>query len=109
MINEKQRIEKQEYETTQELSIRLNLKPPTVYKMAEQGVLPSYKIGKLRRFKISEVDDWLVSCQEGRRKSCDLISPHHAVKTRQIKNQLLPEAMAFDLQGKTSQLEKARD
>ena len=35
------------------------------YRKAELGEIPSYKIGKYRRFKLSEVQAWLESHREG--------------------------------------------
>ena len=48
-----------EFLTTDELSEYLNLKRSTVYSMAESGELPHYKIGRLIRFRKSDVDRWI--------------------------------------------------
>jgi excisionase family DNA binding protein len=52
-----------EYIDIRELSTWLKIKLPTAYKMAESGQIPSYKLGKLRRFKVSEIQEWMESCR----------------------------------------------
>jgi excisionase family DNA binding protein len=37
------------------------------YAKAEQGEVPSFRIGKYRRFKISEVQSWLEAQRQGPR------------------------------------------
>jgi len=37
------------------------------YAAAEAGRIPSYKVGKYRRFKISEVEAWLAGQKQGPR------------------------------------------
>jgi excisionase family DNA binding protein len=47
--------------------------PPTTwwYAGAERGEIPSYKLGKYRRFKISEIERWL----EGQRRGPEVEVP----------------------------------
>ena len=52
-----------EYIDIRQLCRWLALKQPTAYKLAESGQIPSYKIGKLRRFRVSEVRKWLEDCK----------------------------------------------
>ncbi|MGD0624825.1 MAG: helix-turn-helix domain-containing protein [Thermodesulfobacteriota bacterium] len=42
-----------------EISQYLNIKKSTVYSWAESGVIPCFKIGRLLRFKLDEVDHWI--------------------------------------------------
>ncbi len=42
-----------------EIAERLSLKPSWVYTEAEAGRLPSFKLGKYRRFRLSEILAWL--------------------------------------------------
>lgn len=45
----------------------LSLSPSTLYRLAEAGKVPCYKIGGALRFKGAEVDAWLKSkCRRGR-------------------------------------------
>jgi len=39
----------------------LNINPKTLQKMARRGGLPGYRIGKLWKFRISDLDAWLRS------------------------------------------------
>ncbi len=49
-----------------QISAHLGVKPDTVYKWIDRHNLPAHKVGRLWKFKISEVDDWVRS---GTRKS----------------------------------------
>jgi len=42
-----------------DLSQYLNLKESTIYAKVEGGILPHYRIGRLIRFKKSEIDHWM--------------------------------------------------
>jgi excisionase family DNA binding protein len=48
------------------LSRYLEIKPKTLYAKVEEGSLPHYRVGKLIRFRRSEIDAWM----EGNRKDC---------------------------------------
>jgi len=39
------------------------------YTKAEQGALPSYRLGKYRRFRISEIERWLEAQRQGPHQS----------------------------------------
>jgi excisionase family DNA binding protein len=39
----------------------LNINPKTLQKMARKGSVPGYRIGKLWKFRISDLDAWLRS------------------------------------------------
>lgn len=43
----------------------LGVRPTTVYLWAELGRIPSYKIGALRRFRLSELASYLERFQDG--------------------------------------------
>jgi excisionase family DNA binding protein len=45
--------------TVPELAAVLGLHEKTVYDLAARRVIPSYKIGTARRFRVSEVESWL--------------------------------------------------
>jgi excisionase family DNA binding protein len=49
----------QRYFSVEEIAKYLGLAPKTVYVMAEEGRLPSYKIGRLRRFDMEEIDRFI--------------------------------------------------
>lgn len=53
-----------------EVAKHLKVKPDTVYKWLERKETPAHKVGRLWRFKISELDDWVKSggaAEEGHR------------------------------------------
>ena len=51
--------------TVEEAAAFLGVQPGTVYLWAETGRLPSYKIGALRRFRLSDLEAYLESLREG--------------------------------------------
>lgn len=44
-----------------EVAKHLKVKPDTVYKWLERKDMPAHKVGRLWRFKISELDEWVRS------------------------------------------------
>ena len=52
--------------TIQELSQYLGIKTSTLYAMVGEKKIPHYKVGRLVRFKRSEIDLWM----EGKRNEC---------------------------------------
>ena len=51
--------------TLEEVAVYLRLSVHTIYKMAQQGRIPAYKVGKLWRFKKEEIDKWIQKQQFG--------------------------------------------
>lgn len=45
----------------EEVADYLNVKVDTVYKWLEKDLMPAHKLGRLWRFKISEIDQWVRS------------------------------------------------
>jgi len=52
-------VSKEQWVSVEEIAAHLAVKPDTVYKWLERKSMPAYKAGRLWRFKISEVDEWL--------------------------------------------------
>jgi len=48
-----------EYLKIEDISAYLNIKTKTLYAMVESGDIPHYRIGRLIRFKIEDVDLWM--------------------------------------------------
>lgn len=48
----------------------LNINPKTLQKMARNGEVPAYRIGKLWKFRISDLDEWLRSKVSSTCHSC---------------------------------------
>ena len=44
-----------------EASVHLGVKRDTVYKWLERGQIPAHKVGRLWKFRVSEIDSWVVS------------------------------------------------
>lgn len=45
----------------EEISFHLGVSKESVYRWLEKKAIPSHKLGKLWKFKISEVDNWIAS------------------------------------------------
>jgi excisionase family DNA binding protein len=48
-----------EFLTMDELSQYLNIRKSTLYSMVEKGEIPSFRFGRLLRFKKQEIDIWI--------------------------------------------------
>lgn len=46
--------------TVQEVAAYVHLHPITVYRMANSGALPAFRIGRNWRFKRQQIEQWLV-------------------------------------------------
>ncbi len=51
-----------------EVARHLNVKTFTIYKWLERKDMPAHKVGRLWRFKITEVDSWVKSGDAGERR-----------------------------------------
>jgi len=49
-----------------ELAVYLNIKPKTLYAKAEAGEIPHYRIGRIIRFRLDEINNWLEGCRNDR-------------------------------------------
>lgn len=47
--------------SVEQISEHLGVKGETIYKWISRHGLPAHKVGKLWKFKVSEVDDWVRS------------------------------------------------
>jgi len=45
----------------EDIAIHLGVSKETIYRWIESGKIPSHRIGKLWKFKASEVDQWVFS------------------------------------------------
>ncbi len=52
------------FSTAKEIAAFLGMNVYTVYKMAREGRLPSYRLGKLRRFSLPEIETWVENKRE---------------------------------------------
>lgn len=51
----------EQWVTVERVAVHLNVKPDTIYKWVERKKLPAHKLGRLWRFRTSEVDEWIKS------------------------------------------------
>ncbi len=47
--------------SVEEIAIHLGVSKETIYRWLKRGRIPSHRIGKLWKFKPSEVDEWVMS------------------------------------------------
>lgn len=52
--------------TAKDAAALLGLHPQTVYDMAASGSLPSFKIGKSRKFDLKDINNWIEKMKEER-------------------------------------------
>jgi excisionase family DNA binding protein len=52
--------------TAHQLAEKLQVSADWIYDQASSGGMPSYRIGTIRRFRISEIEDWLQRHREPR-------------------------------------------
>ena len=51
----------EQWVSVEQIAQHLSVKPDTVYKWLERKNIPAHKVGRLWRFKISEIDQWVKS------------------------------------------------
>ena len=55
--------------SVEEIAAHLGVKPTSIYKWITRKSMPAHKLGRLWKFKVDEVDEWIRSgeaAQEGR-------------------------------------------
>jgi excisionase family DNA binding protein len=45
--------------SVEEIAVHMGVSKETVYRWLERGKIPAHRIGKLWKFKASEVDEWV--------------------------------------------------
>lgn len=48
-----------------EIAAHLGVKPTSIYKWITRKAMPAHKVGRLWKFKIDEVDEWVKSGKAG--------------------------------------------
>ena len=51
----------EQWVSVEQIAHHLNVKTFTIYKWLERKTMPAHKVGRLWRFKVSEVDQWVKS------------------------------------------------
>ena len=49
----------EQWVSVEQVAAHLNVKALTIYKQLERKQMPAHKVGRLWRFKITEVDEWV--------------------------------------------------
>ena len=49
----------EQWVSVDQVAQHLKVKPDTVYKWLERKYMPAHKVGRLWRFKITEIDEWV--------------------------------------------------
>ncbi len=57
----------EQWVSVEQVARHLDVKPDTVYKWLDRGVMPAHKVGRLWRFRLSEINDWVTSGEAKRR------------------------------------------
>ena len=53
------KIMQERWLSVEEIAAHLGVNPDTIYKWIERKSMPAHKVGRLWKFKASEVDDWV--------------------------------------------------
>lgn len=57
----------EQWVSVEQVAKHLGVKSHTVYKWLERDVMPAHKVGRLWRFRLSEINDWVTSGEAKRR------------------------------------------
>lgn len=49
----------EQWVSVEQVAQHLKVKPDTVYKWLDRKDMPAHKVGRLWRFKITEIDEWV--------------------------------------------------
>jgi excisionase family DNA binding protein len=72
-VKKKAKMEAQEtaeqWVSVEQIAHHLNVKTFTIYKWLERKHMPAHKVGRLWRFKITEIDEWVRKGDAGEEKA----------------------------------------
>jgi excisionase family DNA binding protein len=61
----------EQWVSVEQVAAHLNVKALTIYKWLERKDMPAHKVGRLWRFKITEIDNWVKSGSAAEIKKSD--------------------------------------
>ena len=60
---------KERWLSVDEIAAHLGVNPDTIYKWITRKKMPAHKLGRLWKFLVSEVDQWVKACEAAQRKA----------------------------------------
>lgn len=72
-MSETNRTQNSTFMTIDGLSMYLNIKTKTLYTRVSSGEIPHYRIGKLIRFKKSDIDSWMEQNRQVKKDPADQV------------------------------------
>jgi excisionase family DNA binding protein len=77
--------EQERWQSVEEIAAHLGVNRDTLYKWIERKQMPAHKLGKLWKFKATEVDEWVRQCNSSNDHADDVGShePPSTQKERQ--------------------------
>ena len=57
--NKESQFDMKKWLTLEQIADYLQMSTSSIYKMAQAGKIPGYKVGRQWRFKIEEIDKWI--------------------------------------------------
>lgn len=60
-MDEKSELTSERWHSVEEISHYLGVSKESIYRWLERGQIPAHKVGKLWKFKPSEIDSWVKS------------------------------------------------
>lgn len=68
--------------SVEEIALHLGVSKETIYRWLDTGKIPAHRVGKLWKFKPTEVDKWIVGGGADKRSpQTSPLAPKHKIKT----------------------------
>jgi len=65
--------EQERWLSVEEIAVHLGINRDTIYKWIERKQMPAHKLGKLWKFKVSEIDDWIRAGKAGEHNDAERV------------------------------------
>jgi excisionase family DNA binding protein len=76
------------------LSTYLRIKEKTIYAKVEAGEIPHYRIGRLIRFRLDEIDAWLETCKNQKGQATEKSTPRKRTASSRKPNDHISSIIA---------------
>ena len=87
--------------TISDLAAYLNVKAKTLYAKVEAGEIPYYHIGRLVRFRLTEIDAWLGDCSSKKRQATEQQKPRNRSKSSKRSTDLFSKIITKTIDEET--------